>query len=161
MLKVNSTRRKSRYYQWKCLIMQLICKRIFVLNYDTFCGAGVNCILDIKQPEEKIMSSDAQGSPYSSNNVIVDNAIVLYISCSTGDRLSNMLDRACIRKLGFLFLTVREFLDFLFRYFFQGVPGFILKQRRVDFLTAQECEFRIVHKNIDNILSYDVTWYVN
>lgn len=30
------------------------------------------------------------------------------------------------------------------------MPGFILKQRRVDFLTAQECEFKTVHKNIDN-----------
>lgn len=120
-------------------------------NYDSFCGAGVNCISDIKQPEEKMISSDVQGFPYSANNVTVDNAIVLYISCNTGDRSSNMLDRACIRKLGFLFsFTVRDCSDFLFCYFFQGMPGFILKQRRVDFLTAQECEFKTVHKNIDN-----------
>lgn len=50
----------------------------------------------------------------------------------------------------FFFFTVRDCSDFLFCYFFQGVPGFILKQRRVDFLTAQECEFKTVHKNIDN-----------
>lgn len=136
MLKVNSTRRKSRYYQWKCLIMQLICKRIFVLNYDTFCGAGVNCILDIKQPEEKIMSSDAQGSPYSSNNVIVDNAIVLYISCITGDRLSNMLNRACIRKLGFLFFNRAWIFGFSVSLLFLGSAGIYSKTTKSRFFNS-------------------------
>lgn len=84
-------------------MMQIICKRMSVFNYDSFCGAGVNCISDNKQPEEKMILSDVHGFPYSANNVIVDNAIVLYISCNTGDRSSNMLDRACIRKLCFLF----------------------------------------------------------
>lgn len=65
---------------------------------------------DIKQPEEKMISSDVHGFPYSANNVIVDNAIVLYISCNTGDRSSNMLDRSCIRKLGFFFFFYRAWL---------------------------------------------------
>lgn len=86
--------------------------RMFVFNYNTFCGAGANCILDIKQPKEKITSSDVHGSPYRANNVIVNNPIVLYSSCITGGRSCNMLDQACIRKLGFLFFTVRDRWDF-------------------------------------------------